>query len=677
MSDPSQLMSAYLDGELDAQGIAELDAWLAADRAHQERFVRLVIDHRALRELLVGERYAAALPDAPNAEARNLRTRQTGRHARGRARHRATAPAIGWMLVAASLMAAVAAAWTWWRPQTSAGPRIATATIETANAAVLIHDGVSAPAAAASPLVDGDHLAASADGGAVVRYADGTLVRLDGGCEAWFGHDAGALRVHLVHGRLSADVAHQPVGHPAVIATPDAEVTVLGTELAVTALGGETLTEVGRGRVSLQRLVDHAQVAIGAGEYALAAPGLTLATRAHGAPLGTTYDVGAGQRFAALADLPELAPGDVVDIHPGTYRGGLLWKRSGTPLRPITIRGVGDAPATIDGDGMTLSGVLPAAQALFQIHGDHYAIERLSFAGAHTGGNASAIHCAGTGHAVIRSCRITHCDVGIDARCDDLLIEDCEIGWCGDPAPNGYSHELHVAGGRAVVRGCDLHDALGGQALKGASRYIELRANRIVAAADGEISFADVVGAGDRDCDIVMVGNLVTSLPSRAGNNQRFIEVGRDAGGLRHGTLSLFNNTFVAGNPRVCFINTSLSAMTVVADSNIFVGSREIARVGAGGIGGRSNWLPQDAQVPPGLRESVTGTDPGFSADARGDYHLRADSPCLGHGAPDSAYRDADGMTRPAGADHEPPSAQGAHASPVDAQRRIGAFTGR
>ena len=59
------LISDHLDGVIDAEGAAALEAWLEAGRANQERYLRLVMDHRALLE-----HHAAA------------RHRETGRHRR-------------------------------------------------------------------------------------------------------------------------------------------------------------------------------------------------------------------------------------------------------------------------------------------------------------------------------------------------------------------------------------------------------------------------------------------------------------------------------------------------------------------------------------------------------------------------------------------------------------------
>src|SRR5258708_3838768 len=101
MSDGDQLISAHLDGELDEDGQRRLDAWLAADREHQRRFLRLVMDHRALAERTAVERF---------------RTRgRKGETARRPAARRPAWPRRG--ALAAGLALALAGAWAWWHAQ--------------------------------------------------------------------------------------------------------------------------------------------------------------------------------------------------------------------------------------------------------------------------------------------------------------------------------------------------------------------------------------------------------------------------------------------------------------------------------------------------------------------------------------------------------------------------------
>ncbi len=643
------LISDHLDGVIDAPGAAALEAWLEAGRANQERYLRLVMDHRALLE-----HHAKARHQAPRRHPRP-------RLAAASAQRAAPFAALG------AFAALLALAVLWWRMPAAApahgaltGPApLRFATLDGSAGATLHRGGAVLALAAGGALLPGDRLQVVAGGWLALRCDDGTRMRLADDAELVLGVVAPGKRLQLLSGRLEAEFTPQTPGQPALIATPQAEVTVRGTALTVVAREGESRTEVSHGLVTLTRLADRAAVDIAAGEYAIAAPQLALAARAKDEPSGTRYAVGAGQAYATLGALPALHPGDLVELHPGSHHAAFRWGASGTALRPITVRGVGAAAATIDGGSLSPgSGGLP--HALFQISGAHLVIEHLAFANARNGGTAAAILCnEGARHTVIRDCRITSCDKGIEASDDDLVIEDCEVAAIGSPGNDGYCHALLLAGARALVRRCDIHDALNGQGIKSRCAYLELRSCRITDAEDGEIGIVDAAagpaaGAG-ADGDVVLIGNLVASKGGRRGNQQRFIEVGDDAGGSRHGTLALIGNTFIAADGRNIFVNTAHSAMRTVADSNIFYGSDRIALLGAGGFSGRCNWMPASAGIPPGSSGNLRATPagPGFVDAPQRDFRLRADAACRGRGQAGVRYRDDAGsehMVEPLGA---------------------------
>lgn len=90
---------------------------------------------------------------------------------------------------------------------------------------------------------------------------------------------AAGKRVHLARGTLAADVSKQPAGRTMVFTTPHAEATVLGTRLTLTVTGDSTRLEVREGRVRFTRLSDRASVTVGAGHFAVAAAGQSLAVK--------------------------------------------------------------------------------------------------------------------------------------------------------------------------------------------------------------------------------------------------------------------------------------------------------------------------------------------------------------------------------------------------------------
>jgi hypothetical protein len=79
------------------------------------------------------------------------------------------------------------------------------------------------------------------------------------------------------------------------------------------------------------------------------------------------YQIGPTHSLQSVSALPQLHPGDVVEIDSGTYKEVMRWTSSGTAAQPIVIRGVG-APV-FDADGLRVDGVLPRPRAVFQIEG--------------------------------------------------------------------------------------------------------------------------------------------------------------------------------------------------------------------------------------------------------------------------------------------------------------------
>lgn len=128
-----------------------------------------------------------------------------------------------------------------------------------------------------SALFSGDVVTAAA-GGATVHYEDHTTLTLaDGSRLSLLASDERAgKRAELQAGTLKADVAPQPHGRPLMIATPHAEVTVIGTAFTLACEEGRTRLGVEHGRVRLTRLLDDAAVEVAAGEFAVAAAGMEL-----------------------------------------------------------------------------------------------------------------------------------------------------------------------------------------------------------------------------------------------------------------------------------------------------------------------------------------------------------------------------------------------------------------
>ncbi|MCX8036244.1 MAG: right-handed parallel beta-helix repeat-containing protein [Candidatus Sumerlaeia bacterium] len=362
-----------------------------------------------------------------------------------------------------------------------------------------------------------------------------------------------------------------------------------------------------------------------------------------------TYQVGPSREHKSLKALAaNLQPGDVVEIDPGTYREVLRLTCNGTPSAPIIIRGVGAERPLFDGEGLDVSGRGSIPRAIFEVAGAYIIVEHLEFKSARNGNNGAGIRLLNSTNAVIRDCKVTYCDMGIfGGDRQTALIESCEVAFNGTPKFNGYSHNFYMHGNRVVVRACHIHDSIHGQNYKSRAHYNELWYNWIADSNEGEVGPVDGKGETDRpNSNVLMVGNIVVSKPNRTGNRGKFILMGSELGGSHDGTLYMFHNTLVAGNPRIQFVQLDDPKSRAVLKGNIFYGSDRIAASsrGAAPAAGSHNWVPKSAGLTGEFSETLRGETPGFLDLAGRDFRLRPDSPCVNRGPEVLEYVDGNGM---------------------------------
>lgn len=127
-------------------------------------------------------------------------------------------------------------------------------------------------AAEGSEIGEGTEIRTDTRTRARIAFDDGTSIAIDRGTRILI--EPGARTLKLEDGQIIADVAHLEGASPAKIATPNGDVAVLGTKLALTSEADRTSVEVLRGSVELKD--NGGTVQIGAGEEGIAARGAQL-----------------------------------------------------------------------------------------------------------------------------------------------------------------------------------------------------------------------------------------------------------------------------------------------------------------------------------------------------------------------------------------------------------------
>ena len=123
------------------------------------------------------------------------------------------------------------------------------------------------------------------DGTALTLDADTRIQQVSGGQP---GRNKGK-RVVLDTGTLRVAAAKQPAGRPMEFITDNAKAIVLGTRFTLSNKSGTTRLEVSEGVVRLDRLFDHASVAVKAGEFAIVKAGVELVVRPLPANTGRNF----------------------------------------------------------------------------------------------------------------------------------------------------------------------------------------------------------------------------------------------------------------------------------------------------------------------------------------------------------------------------------------------------
>jgi len=309
-----ELLSMYLDNELDEPHAPQLAAFVRDDPAYRRRFVQQTklagllhgaVATRTLSESTI-KRTMEALPlrrltkdeiDRMTPDARVRIAAVTHEFEAHSAQHRTKRVLIQRWHVAAALLIAMAGAWIGFRviaasanqynPQTLATPAV----LERSSGKVFITSSVSdskQPARGGQALNTLDGVETQPGAKAVVKYWDGTTLTLTGSDtgKLWMSdrqndigertrHRASSLgkRVVLESGVLVVTAAKQPANEPMVLITPHADAEIIGTKFTLTVTPNATRLDVFEGSVKFTRSTDNNSILVSGSQHVVTGTG--------------------------------------------------------------------------------------------------------------------------------------------------------------------------------------------------------------------------------------------------------------------------------------------------------------------------------------------------------------------------------------------------------------------
>jgi hypothetical protein len=345
-----------------------------------------------------------------------------------------------------------------------------------------------------------------------------------------------------------------------------------------------------------------------------------------------TYEVGPGKPYPNLqAVAGSLDPGDVVNVHPGSYSGGVVLDRDGAPGNAITIRGVGSSRPALSGGTNTI-----------EIAGDHHVVERLDVSGGTARCFYHHAHDVVLRDTVIHDCP-AHGLLGADDDSGSLLADGIEVARSGD---GDREHSIYMAtdedahpGSVFTLRHSVVHSSTGGNAIKSRAERNVIAYNRIEANTFQalELIGPDPAGGtaeGTKREDSDVVGNVLVGGPFGA-----LIRVGGDATGQSHGRYRFAFNTMLSSSSTSVIFRAFDALDSIEAHGNVIAGGAGSGNVireteadwetSPRGVGGDRNWVRDGWAVPPEWTNTLRGADPGFEP---GTARPAAGSPLLDAG---------------------------------------------
>lgn len=315
--EPRELIDGYLGGTLDADGVAGFTAWLKADPAHVRAYVREAsFSEDVTREVRAREERRAQ--NYPSARHVTVKDAPGARHAAAR-RRRSPWWVMGGLAAAAALLIALNGLMARQYPPVEA-PIVAR--IAVADGTAMIRRGAFVlPAVGGTTLCADDQVVLSGSGWAEIGFGDGTSLTLTPGTDLQLIGDQQQKRFYLASGEVAVHAAKQPAELPLLIATADAEVTVVGTIFGLAVVAGGTRLTVSEGAVRMLDRATRIQQRVTAGGTAQAGPALA-AMPSRLAPAKSPAPLVGIEMSAVGEEGPELA---FVDA----FRQAAPWRASG------------------------------------------------------------------------------------------------------------------------------------------------------------------------------------------------------------------------------------------------------------------------------------------------------------------------------------------------------------
>ncbi len=314
--------------------------------------------------------------------------------------------------------------------------------------------------------------------------------------------------------------------------------------------------------------------------------------------------------------LPKLQPGDIVEVEGGvTYPADTHMTTSGVPGRPITFRGMqknGKLPVISGGDyGMMLHG----NNLVFE----NFEVKEAKGAGVLMKGNNVVVR-----HVVVHDCQ-NHGILGTDEETGNLIIEYSELYKNGS---GDRHHQIYVATDEEKFKGSVfrmqfnyLHDAKGGVSVKSRAERTEILYNWIEGAQYQEL---DLIGAEEHDENVAREDADVVGNVFRRTSGGAIARLGGDGSGQSNARYRFLNNTMIMHTDGSFVFRAQDGIGSIELQNNVMyrekgpafglVREEDADWVGkTSNIYGSHNWVNAGVRMPAGVKDTIFGSDPGFT----------------------------------------------------------------